>query len=128
LGLNRILKTKTIDEFMNIFVDENGEYNPLHYACLQGQFQIVHLLLKMKANPTFITKREKAYAIHLFLESGFTKAMEATEKSNTSANDNDEALEQKYNFIVPVIQRLLIGIPINAKTNSGMKFCHIILE
>ena len=109
-----------IEQFMGLCLVPSLHYNPLHYACLEGQYQVVHLLLKKNADPTLVAKEEGTYAVHLFVKEGLGKAIAAIEKSYKSQEEENETEpEPRYSFLVPVVQRLLAGVPIDMKTASG---------
>ena len=116
LQLNRILKTVDMPTFMNQCVDPRTGYNPLHMACECGHHQIVHLLLKKRADPTTVAIQEQAYALHLFLNVGLKKSLES--QKPVKGDDPDDG-EPKHSFIMPIVQRLLNGVPINAQLKTG---------
>ena len=80
-------------------------------------FQVVHFLLKKKADPTIVAGQSDVYAVHLFLQNGISKAIEAIEKSNKGQED-DEA-DPYSTFLIPVVQRLLAGVDVNTQTAKG---------
>tara|TARA_R110002050_G_scaffold275448_1_gene420179 strand:- start:542 stop:814 length:273 start_codon:yes stop_codon:yes gene_type:complete len=85
-------------------------------ACECGHHQIVHLLLKKRADPTTVAIQEQAYALHLFLNVGLKKSLES--QKPVKGDDPDDG-EPKHSFIMPIVQRLLNGVPINAQLKTG---------
>jgi len=124
LQLNRVLKNVSIETLMNQCVDPQTGHNPLHLACLLGQQQLVHLFLKKKADPTVLARSENAYALHLFLRYGLQTSLAAQKLVSKAQEAQDEEDEPKHSFVMPIVQRLLAGIPIESRMQTGANLLH----
>ena len=93
---------------------------PLSLPLFPSSSQVVHLLLKKKADPTIVVPLADIYAVHLFLQNGLSKAIEAMEKSNQGQEEED--IDPLSSFLVPIVQRLLAGVDVNTQTKEGLSF------